>query len=425
MSNYLDGPPIDELLNEATKLVKLEPRLDNRHIRRDSYSTQMEHQRNHVLDLLSPLSMEDVKTQPVTNGSYESKSNLTRSLKEKPKQTECHNCKTHTTPLWRKDPQGNTLCNACGLFLKLHGTTRPLSLKTDVIKKRSSRRSTNSKSSTNLQMERNKQSLAIPAPPMSVMEPAPPVSTSLPTSGSRYKNILILPKPQQKQSAIPIPSTGSSPQTPNAYNQPFKRKKSEVNISKMSSFNRRSSTNLARKNSVYHSNHTTPSSSLTSNNISILNSQKFGANTFFDNPVKVEGTPGSVTSASSFGRQPSFTAIPQEFNKGRSPRYEVSTPNTPLNIDMMTNKRPGPQESYPQNSGFMRGIDDEMLMDTDITTGFYPQFSTGQDFMDTLGTMSSPPPSELVDDHEIQSSLTRGLTMGDINKDLDWLRFEL
>ncbi|PVH16653.1 uncharacterized protein CXQ87_004949 [Candidozyma duobushaemuli] len=28
------------------------------------------------------------------------------------------------------------LCNACGLFLKLHGTVRPLSLKTDVIKKR-------------------------------------------------------------------------------------------------------------------------------------------------------------------------------------------------------------------------------------------------------------------------------------------------
>ena len=28
------------------------------------------------------------------------------------------------------------MCNACGLFLRLHGTNRPLSLKTDVIKKR-------------------------------------------------------------------------------------------------------------------------------------------------------------------------------------------------------------------------------------------------------------------------------------------------
>lgn len=49
---------------------------------------------------------------------------------------ECTNCHTKTTPLWRRNPQGEPLCNACGLFLKLHGTVRPLSLKTDVIKKR-------------------------------------------------------------------------------------------------------------------------------------------------------------------------------------------------------------------------------------------------------------------------------------------------
>ncbi|KAI8599211.1 hypothetical protein EDD21DRAFT_290531, partial [Dissophora ornata] len=48
----------------------------------------------------------------------------------------CTNCDTKTTPLWRRDQEGNPLCNACGLFLKLHGRTRPLSLKTDVIKKR-------------------------------------------------------------------------------------------------------------------------------------------------------------------------------------------------------------------------------------------------------------------------------------------------
>lgn len=52
------------------------------------------------------------------------------------KNTKCNNCQTYTTPLWRKDTQGNSLCNACGLFLKLHGVMRPLSLKTDIIKKR-------------------------------------------------------------------------------------------------------------------------------------------------------------------------------------------------------------------------------------------------------------------------------------------------
>lgn len=48
----------------------------------------------------------------------------------------CTNCDTTNTPLWRRNAEGDPLCNACGLFFKLHGIVRPLSLKTDVIKKR-------------------------------------------------------------------------------------------------------------------------------------------------------------------------------------------------------------------------------------------------------------------------------------------------
>ncbi|KAK4124978.1 hypothetical protein N657DRAFT_343363 [Parathielavia appendiculata] len=66
-------------------------------------------------------------------GSSQSESN-TNSNNSTP--TTCTNCFTQTTPLWRRNPEGQPLCNACGLFLKLHGVVRPLSLKTDVIKKR-------------------------------------------------------------------------------------------------------------------------------------------------------------------------------------------------------------------------------------------------------------------------------------------------
>ena len=69
-------------------------------------------------------------------GSKQGSSTNLQAQGESSAPTTCTNCFTQTTPLWRRNPEGQPLCNACGLFLKLHGVVRPLSLKTDVIKKR-------------------------------------------------------------------------------------------------------------------------------------------------------------------------------------------------------------------------------------------------------------------------------------------------
>ncbi|ORX64307.1 glucocorticoid receptor-like (DNA-binding domain), partial [Anaeromyces robustus] len=50
--------------------------------------------------------------------------------------TECSNCHTTNTPLWRRDENGATLCNACGLYQKMHHSARPISMKTDLPRKR-------------------------------------------------------------------------------------------------------------------------------------------------------------------------------------------------------------------------------------------------------------------------------------------------
>ncbi|XP_044752580.1 transcriptional regulatory protein GAT1-like isoform X2 [Coccinella septempunctata] len=48
----------------------------------------------------------------------------------------CTNCRTSTTSLWRRNTCGEPVCNACGLYYKLHGIDRPLAMKKDSIQTR-------------------------------------------------------------------------------------------------------------------------------------------------------------------------------------------------------------------------------------------------------------------------------------------------
>ncbi|OBZ90958.1 hypothetical protein A0J61_00973 [Choanephora cucurbitarum] len=58
------------------------------------------------------------------------------NIRWSPPVIKCSNCETTTTPLWRRNEAGNTICNACGLYFKLHNVQRPITMKRNVIKRR-------------------------------------------------------------------------------------------------------------------------------------------------------------------------------------------------------------------------------------------------------------------------------------------------
>lgn len=60
---------------------------------------------------------------------------LKQSAQRRAGQT-CNNCHAVKTSLWRRNQQGESVCNACGLYFKLHGVNRPPSMKKDVIQSR-------------------------------------------------------------------------------------------------------------------------------------------------------------------------------------------------------------------------------------------------------------------------------------------------
>ncbi|ESO03008.1 hypothetical protein HELRODRAFT_80803 [Helobdella robusta] len=77
-------------------------------------------------------------------GLYQKMNGLNRPLTRQPKRLQtarrfglsCTNCQTVTTTLWRRSNEGEPVCNACGLYFKLHGIPRPLSMRKEGIQTR-------------------------------------------------------------------------------------------------------------------------------------------------------------------------------------------------------------------------------------------------------------------------------------------------
>ncbi|XP_016094212.1 transcription factor GATA-3 isoform X4 [Sinocyclocheilus grahami] len=90
------------------------------------------------------------KTRPKTrscSGRSVSCKKLTRQAQSAARRagTSCANCQTSTTTLWRRNANGDPVCNACGLYYKLHNINRPLTMKKEGIQTRNRKMSSKSK----------------------------------------------------------------------------------------------------------------------------------------------------------------------------------------------------------------------------------------------------------------------------------------
>ncbi|KAM3174344.1 hypothetical protein ACTXT7_010736 [Hymenolepis weldensis] len=92
--------------------------------------------------------IKDLNTVNTLNSGGKSSSNaslgmLAYSCRKSERVTMCANCQTSATTLWRRNAEGEPVCNACGLYFKLHKAymradkvNRPLSMKKEAIQKR-------------------------------------------------------------------------------------------------------------------------------------------------------------------------------------------------------------------------------------------------------------------------------------------------
>uniref|UniRef100_A0A914PF21 GATA-type domain-containing protein n=1 Tax=Panagrolaimus davidi TaxID=227884 RepID=A0A914PF21_9BILA len=94
------------------------------------------HQQQQMIELQYP---KPIGPQASGNGGGKKKPSVKKTTNSVPQRRQnliCSNCKDHLTTLWRRNQHGEPVCNACGLYYKLHGVNRPESMKKDGIRTR-------------------------------------------------------------------------------------------------------------------------------------------------------------------------------------------------------------------------------------------------------------------------------------------------
>ncbi|KAF9438854.1 putative electron transfer flavoprotein subunit [Entomortierella beljakovae] len=123
----------------------------------------------------------------------------------------CANCHTVTTPLWRRDGVGNTICNACGLYYKLHNVHRPVTMMRAIIKrrKRVNVMTTNSPPLVS-QTQQQQQQQQHHHHQQQSQQPPPPTQQNFHQPPPQYHQRLQYPRPLQRPRTPPPTSVDQS-----------------------------------------------------------------------------------------------------------------------------------------------------------------------------------------------------------------------
>lgn len=118
----------------------------------------------------------------------------------------CQNCGTTITPLWRRDDAGNTICNACGLYYRMHGHHRPMGMKKSTIKRRKRIINGQHPNTTNTNTNVQFSTFNVDSPPTTNNKLSTP-----PSSSPQFHNTTVPPNYNGKITLPPI-SSAAQPQ---------------------------------------------------------------------------------------------------------------------------------------------------------------------------------------------------------------------
>ncbi|XP_065218187.1 uncharacterized protein LOC135844028 isoform X2 [Planococcus citri] len=144
----------DVLLRAASKIQDLPPGIQQEEVvveEEESItlypnSSQIEGQSEQITIRHNPVPLYEINFSSV---NAISETRVTKKIKSREKiqnmsqHKECNNCHAVQTTIWRRDRFGNIVCNACGLYYKLHNYDRPCRMRRDEIHKRNRKRNAN------------------------------------------------------------------------------------------------------------------------------------------------------------------------------------------------------------------------------------------------------------------------------------------